>query len=32
MVNRPEWLHAMFAIMQIGAVLVRSTPAFAPTT
>src|SRR5262245_31515311 len=22
MVNRPEWLHAMFAIMQIGAVLV----------
>ena len=22
MVNRPEWLHAMFAIMKIGAVLV----------
>jgi fatty-acyl-CoA synthase len=22
MVNRPEWLHAMFAIIQIGAVLV----------
>src|SRR5215475_10666741 len=22
MVNRPEWLHAMFAILQIGAVLV----------
>jgi fatty-acyl-CoA synthase len=22
MVNRPEWLHAMFAIMQIGAVLI----------
>src|SRR5215468_2793556 len=22
MVNRPEWLHAMFAIMRIGAVLV----------
>ena len=22
MVNRPEWLHAMYAIMQIGAVLV----------
>ena len=22
MVNRPEWVHAMFAIMQIGAVLV----------
>src|SRR5215468_5565648 len=22
MVNRPEWLHAMFAVMQIGAVLV----------
>src|SRR5262249_38128761 len=22
MVNRPEWLHAMFAIMQVGAVLV----------
>jgi len=22
MVNRPEWLHAMFAIMQIGAILV----------
>src|SRR5262245_31635779 len=22
MVNRPEWLYAMFAIMQIGAVLV----------
>src|SRR5262245_6357617 len=22
MVNRPEWLHAMFAIMKIGAVLI----------